>query len=78
MLSSAGNLDFNSLNTTLIFLPDITRLACAIVEIQDDDILESSEDFFVVLSSNDPGVDVVPSTATVLIVDDDCKCGCMW
>ena len=45
--------------------------ACANITINDDDVLEDLEEFTVVLTEEDPTVDVDRDQATVQIVDND-------
>ena len=69
-----GDQDFTTFMIPLRFDPGtLTQTACGIVTFQDDGILESSEYFFVVLSSIDPDVMVGRDKATVLITDNDGK-----
>lgn len=44
---------------------------CIDISIMNDNSLESSEFFSVVLSSSDPEVDIDNGVATIVIIDDD-------
>lgn len=61
--------------TTLTFSPsDLATVQCLTVEIIDDQITEPEppEEFFVILSTSDQGVEILgTSRATVTIIDDD-------
>ncbi len=68
--------DFGSISLELgIFQPATATLPwCWIIFISNDDIVESTDTFSVVLSTNEPDVVLLrPSSAVVSIVDDDCK-----
>ena len=48
---------------------------CEDVAITDDDILEDTESFRIILSTSDPDVILGdPSSASVMIVDNDSEC----
>ncbi len=50
---------------------------CVNVSILVDDVVETDEYFSLVLSSVDPGVTLMPASATVVISDNDCEFTCM-
>ena len=72
--------DFVLLNgsTTIAFESGVTSdVQCVEILIVNDAILELSEFFNLVLTSQDPDVDIVDGVTSILIVDDDgrhCVC----
>ncbi len=46
---------------------------CVDVSILADDVVETDEYFSLVLSSEDPGVTLMPANATVIISNNDCE-----
>ena len=63
--------DFESVNEELMFNPDQGILRqCICINILDDSMLESDEEFSVVFSSSDP-VAFVSNSASVIILDND-------
>ena len=56
-------------------LPQSER--CVNVSILVDYVVETDEYFSLVLSSVDPGVTLMPASATVVISDNDCEFTCM-
>ena len=66
--------DFVLLNgsTVIAFESGVTSdVQCVEILIVNDAILESSEFFNLVLSSQDPDVDIVDGVTSILILDDD-------
>lgn len=58
------------MHTVLIFNVTHTRL-CKNVTIEDDNFLESRENFEILLSSDDPSVLIDNNTSSVTIIDND-------
>ena len=54
-------------------LTSSTAMVAVLIPIIDDSVVESNEQFTVVLSSSDPNVLTSVNQATVTIVNDDCK-----
>ena len=61
--------------TSALTLDEFTSRACVNITINDDDILEDLEEFMVVLTEEDPRVDVDRDQATVRIADNDGQFG---
>ena len=57
--------------TQLVFTSAETL--CVNISIENDAVLEENEVFFVELSTNDPQVNLSPSSASVTILDNDGK-----
>ena len=51
---------------------------CFNVSILDDEIYEEEENFLVMLTTGDPQVKLSPSTANIIIVDNDCLEGMVF
>ena len=51
--------------------PNMDEMICENIPINDDLLVEGNEEFGVVLSANDPIVDIVGGAETVQIIDDD-------
>lgn len=72
---STANCDYNVTSVTLTFQPGLPvgQNHCTIISIFDDDVLEDTESFFVVLGSVNEDVKSDPSRdhASVFITDDD-------
>lgn len=66
--------DFEAGTHNVIFSPGDVR-QCLNVTILNDEVAEEREENFVASISrvSDPAVEVVESTTTVIIIDDDCK-----
>ena len=47
---------------------------CVDIEIVDDSIVESNEDFSLVISTSEERVTLSPESAEIVITDNDCKC----
>ena len=63
--------DFSAITTELTFDPN-TSMVCTNISVRDDKIAENSENFTVMLSGSDSGVNFVsPTTAVVTINDND-------
>ena len=59
-------------STMIIFESGVTNnTQCVDISIMNDNSLESSEFFSVILSSSDPDVDIDNGVATIVIIDDD-------
>ena len=67
--------DYTSVsNMELIFRQaSASEPLCNNIQLENDDILESDESFFVILSSSDRAVTLEPNNATVIINNDDSK-----
>ena len=73
-ISGSANIDFQQIPTTTVtFLPRETGRKVVIINIIDDEIVENNEQFQVFITSSDADTRVLTSTATVTILDDDCK-----
>ena len=71
-LSPAGDEDYLDISHTLLFSPTVQQSGCVDVEIRDDDLLEDSETFDVLLSSPNPAVQYTTNqSARVYITDND-------
>ena len=69
--TSTSPRDFSAVTTELTFDPH-TSMACVNISIKDDRIVESPESFIVILSDDDPAVNLeAPTTAVVIINDND-------
>ena len=66
--------DYVSVSEMLVFSTD--PVECVEIEIISDGLLEFSEDFFLSLSGNDPGVVIDTCCATVTILDTDGELCC--
>ena len=65
--------DYQSVNQTLTFTPDITTQTVS-VPVMDDEIDEEDEDILATLElEGDQNVQIQPDEATLLILDDDGK-----
>ena len=47
---------------------------CVDIEIVDDSIVESNEEFSLVISTSEERVNLSPESAVIVITDNDCKC----
>ena len=67
-------MDYLEIVEHMLSFDDVTRRQCYTVTIQDDDISESVEDFFVAYSPP-PGsrVNIIPSMTAVRIRETSCK-----
>ena len=72
MLSAVFTMDYGSVNTTLLFAACEIR-SCVNVSITNDDILETTESFFVNLNRNglDSRIMLDPTRGEIEILDDD-------
>ena len=74
----AAGVDYNisdPVTTALIFTAGDMSEQCAYITIVDDIILEYDEHFSVHLDTHDDDdVKLLKKYATIIIVDDDCKC----
>ena len=70
-----GQQDFMTVSSrTVSFQPSsASELQCSEIQIIDDNILESTENFQVILNSSDRAVEIDPSTADINILDNDRK-----
>ena len=68
---SAGS-DYSPISSTLT-LTSSTTMVAVLIPIIDDSVVETDEQFTVVLSSSDPNVLTSNNQATVTIVNDDSK-----
>ena len=73
--SCKGQEDFTTvLNMVVNFQPSSTSVPqCRQIQIEDDSILENTENFQVILDTSDRAVEIDSSTATVNILDNDRK-----
>lgn len=62
--------DIEEVHAVLVFNMTHTRL-CKNVTIEDDNILERTESFEILLSSDDPDVLIDSNTSSVTIIDND-------
>lgn len=62
--------DIKEVDTVLVFNMTHTRL-CKNVTTEDDNILERTESFEILLSSDDPNVLIDSNTSSVTIIDND-------
>lgn len=70
---AVGEVDFIALDTEIItFSADLARI-CIDVSVLNDNIDEDLEDFFIILDTEDPLVNVDPTrqNGTAVITDDD-------
>lgn len=65
---SIGGLDYSNL-TDVVTVTSTPFLNCTTIPIEADSVVESREQFFVTLSSNDQAVIVNPQVARVFILD---------
>ena len=75
-----GQQDFMTVsNRAVSFQPSsASEPHCSEIQIIDDNILESTENFQVILNSSDRAVEIDPSTADINILDNDRKIIFMW
>ncbi|XP_064397052.1 sushi, von Willebrand factor type A, EGF and pentraxin domain-containing protein 1-like isoform X2 [Halichondria panicea] len=66
----AGGVDYTDTTATHTFIPFSTLTRCTTITINDDNILEGTEFFFISVSSDDSSVEI-PPLATVSITNDD-------
>lgn len=71
--SATVGVDFRSVQTSLIFSAETSKLMCVTVEIVEDFTLETDENFTAVITSTDPAANVTLGTTQVVIVDSDGK-----
>ena len=73
-VTATSGSDFQPITTTTVtFQPRETGQKPVVINILDDQILENDERLNVFIVSSDSDTRVVTSTATVTILDDDCK-----
>ena len=73
-VTATSGSDFQPIqNTTVTFQPGETGQKPVVINILDDQILENDEQIVTFIASSDSDARVVTSTATVTILDDDCK-----
>ena len=70
--SASSGMDYTTLSQTLTFTPGNQSLSVS-VTIIDDDTLEHSERFFLMLSTTDDDVEFENDTSSVYIIDNDCE-----
>ena len=70
-----GQQDFMTVSNRIVsFQPSsASEPQCSEIQIIDDNILESTENFQVILDSSDRAVEIDPSTADINILDNDRK-----
>ena len=65
-------MDYTHIDEELIIHPEQQQSEhCIVVNILNDTILESNETFSIFLTSDEPGVNIAVSQATVFIIDND-------
>lgn len=71
----AGVQDFSTASSEVVsFQPSSADVPqCSEIQIVDDSILESTENLQIVLGTSDRAVEIVSSTATINILDNDGK-----
>ena len=69
LLTTVGT-DYNAVTQTLVFNADTSRI-CFDTSTVPDDLLEDDEVYRLTLTSDEPGLTLNPSEATVTIEDDD-------
>ena len=67
-------LDYSPTLTPVIFSPGAPSQICVAIPIISDDLFETQELFSVVLENLDGTTPMDPSTASIVIVDDDSEC----
>lgn len=74
--TATGETDYRSLSGVTTFVADneTSRIMCDIVPIFQDNVVEGTEVFFVLLNSNDPSVIVAQENASLEILDDTSEC----
>ena len=65
--------DYSSTLTSVVFSPGGPSQMCVSIPIMNDDIFETEEIFTVILDNLDGTTPTDPSTASIVIVDDDGK-----
>ena len=74
IFTSLGGVDYASVtNQTVTFEPSTSSRQCLNITTLPDSILENDETFSVSLNTADSDISIDPRTATVLIIDNDCK-----
>ncbi len=74
-LYSVAGPDYEGTALSVEFTPGGPDMACVDIPIVDDNWSEGTEDFTVNLETSNPDVQVGdPSTATVIIIDDESEC----
>ena len=66
---SVAPVDYDATTVNFVFDADNSR-RCVTVPIEDDDILEDTENFFGELTTTDPAVLLLPDIAEVVITED--------
>lgn len=68
--------DYMAVNSTLTFSADsfTNRSLCQNVSVVLDTLVESAQQFAVIMTSDDPSVLISQETALVTIVDNSCEC----
>ena len=73
LISSSAPSDYDAATTAFTFDPSNNR-QCETVIVNNDDILEGTEDFFGSLTTNDAGVTLTPDNVRVDIFEDGERC----
>ena len=68
-----GTDDYQELQGVVVVFNSTVARQCINVTTKDDNVLENSEDFQILLSSTDPNVLIGTSTSLVTITDNDCE-----
>lgn len=72
--NSVGNVDYVPETAVITFDPmNSEPIICEIIQLVNDIFFEETEQFFVDLSSSDPAVIFITQSASIFIVNDDCK-----
>ena len=67
--------DYETSNITIIFIPDSldSRIICHSISIIFDNIVEEIEEFFISITTTDSGVQIIQSSASILVLDNSGK-----
>lgn len=67
--------DFEMLNTSVTFIPDFleNHTICRNISIMFDNVLEDVEEFFILINTTDPDVQILQSNASIFIFDNSGK-----
>ena len=70
----SGNVDFVPETAVITFDPmNSEPIICEMIQLINDIFFEETEQFFVDLSSSDPAVTFIIQSASIFIINDDCK-----
>ena len=68
---SAASTDYVETTETVVFFPGSPSQMCVTIPLLNDDVFESQEFFAITLENVDGTMPTVPTTASVLVLDDD-------